>query len=59
MSGLGPLNILEIGTLIFAPIEEQIQWMQAHNLLSMQPNYAACGTAMRFQVRNDVQDKRR
>ena len=59
MSGLGPLSILEIGTLIFAPIDEQIQYMQAQGLLSMQPNCAACGTAMRFQVRNDVQDKRR
>ena len=53
------MSILDIGPVIFADIDTQIDWFQNKHLLSLQPNCSACGQNMIIQVRTDIQDKRR
>ena len=53
------MSFLELGTVVFGSTDEQIDFLQAGNLISRQPNCPTCGSAMSIQVRNDLQDKQR
>ena len=53
------MSILDLGTVIFSSVEEQIEWFQQNGLLATRRKCPACNGDMEIQLRNDVQDKHR
>jgi len=53
------MSLLDLGPVLFGDIDGLIAWFQRKKLLSSHVTCPSCGTAMTFQERNDIQDKRR
>jgi len=53
------MSLLDLGPVLFGDIDTLLAWFQCRHLLSRQMACPTCGTAMDFQERNDIQDKRR
>ena len=53
------MSILDHAPVLEGGADDQIAWFQAKGLLGGTCNCPSCGSAMRLQARNDIQDKRR
>jgi len=52
------MSLLDLGPLLIGDIDGLISWFKQKHLLSRDVTCPSSGTAMTFQERNDIQDKK-